>query len=424
MDTDHVTEQPDGLRLQGRYMLGRPISTGGMGAVYSGTDEQTGRPVAVKRLLERRHATRFAIEARLLAQLRHPRVVRVLDHFEDESGMYLVMELVSGVDLATLLRERGAPGIAPDEAVDYARQACEALQYVHDQQMIHRDVKPANLILGDDGVTLVDFGIAREFGSEDDATVGVGTPRFMAPEVFAGGAVSPRTDVFGVAATLWTLLAGEPPVYGDRMPLAERVAGLLPEIEQTIRAGLEIVPERRISSVAAFATALGSPLESTAGTSLALSAAGSPASRRMMEAVVRTAAGVFEAASVSIALSDEATGELVYQAAWGAGASEIVGVRLRQGEGLAGSVVSSGQAMVVPECRTDPRFAERVARGTGYIPNTMLVAPLSRDERVVGALSVLDRRDSGAYGLDDVERATLFADLAVETLDLDSASAD
>jgi hypothetical protein len=332
--------------------------------------------------------------------------------------MYLVMELVSGVDLATLLRDRGDPGVPPDEAVEYARQACEALQYVHDQQMIHRDVKPANLILGEGGVTLVDFGIAREFGAEDDATVGVGTPRFMAPEVFAGGAVSPRTDVFGIAATLWTLLAGEPPVYGDRMPLADRVDGLLPEIERTIRAGLEIIPERRISSVAAFSTALGSPLSSTAGTSLALSAAGSPASRRMMEAVVRTAAGVFEAASVSIALTDGATGELVYRAAWGAGASEIVGVRLKQGEGLAGSVVSSGQAVVVPDCKTDPRFAERVARGTGYVPNTMLVAPLSREERVLGALSVLDRRDGGAYGLDDVQRATLFADLAIETLEL------
>ena len=83
---------------------------------------------------------------------------------------------------------------------------------MHDQQIVHRDVKPHNLILGEHGVVLVDFGIARllEDEEEDEGTVGVGTPRYMAPEVFAGGSVSPRSDVFGLAATLWTLLAGKP----------------------------------------------------------------------------------------------------------------------------------------------------------------------------------------------------------------------
>ena len=87
---------------------------------------------------------------------------------------------------------------------------------MHDQQIVHRDVKPQNLILSEHGVVLVDFGIARLLDEvEAQGTVGIGTPRFMAPEVFAGGNVSARTDVFSVAATLWTLIAGRPPVYAD-----------------------------------------------------------------------------------------------------------------------------------------------------------------------------------------------------------------
>ena len=105
-----------------------------------------------------------------------------------------------------------------------------------------------------------------------------------------------------------------------------------------------------------------------------------------MEAIVRTAAGMFEAAACSIALTDPATKELVYEAAWGAGASEVVGMRLPPGVGLAGSVVSSGEGTFVAECRKDPRFARQVAAGTGYVPYTMVVAPLIRDGKTIGCL--------------------------------------
>ncbi len=142
--------------------------------------------------------------------------------------MYLVMELVEGIDLGELLKREGKPGLALAEAIEYTRQACEALQYVHEQQIVHRDVKPQNMILGEEGVVLVDFGIARELDEEDAGTVGIGTPRFMAPEVFAGGSVSPRADVFGLAATLWTLLTGKPPVYADPTKLAEVVPEVTP----------------------------------------------------------------------------------------------------------------------------------------------------------------------------------------------------
>ena len=329
--------------------------------------------------------------------LSHPRVVRVLDYFQDETGQYLVMELVEGTDLGVVLKQRGNPGLPLDEAIEYVRQACEALQYVHEQQIIHRDVKPQNLILGENGVVLVDFGDrapARRGG--DQGTVGIGTPRFMAPEVFAGGTVSPRSDVFGLAATLWTLIAGKPPVYADPTRLSSLVREVPPELEQTIMAGLEMIPERRVASVGAFAKALGAPLVRAGRVARAVRrAAGAP--RRPdgghRPHGGRACSGPPRPRSRCI---DRTTGELVYQSAWGAGAREIVGVRLPPGAGIAGIVVESGEPEAVADCRNDPRFAARIAEGTGYVPYTMLVVPLKRDATSRSAsLSLLDRRDGG-----------------------------
>jgi serine/threonine-protein kinase len=418
-----TAELPSGFQL-GRYGIEAPISQGAMGAVYRAVNRVSGEAVAVKRLLDTRHAARFEIEARLLSQLEHPRVVAVRDHFQDAEGVYyLVMDLVEGTEVGEMIEKRGDPGLPVPEVIEYTRQACEALQYVHDQRIVHRDVKPQNLICGENGIVLVDFGVARELGVSESGTVGIGTPRYMAPEVFAGGAVSARADVFGLAATMWTMITGEPPVYGDPTQLAEEYDGVAPELEQTLRAGLEIIPERRVASVAAFANALGERLSTSHGQSLALSLNRAAGPRNLIEAVVRAAAGVFEAAAASIALTDRTTGELVYQAAWGAGAKEIVGVRLPAGVGIAGSVVAGGEGIAVPECRNDPRFAAQIAAGTGYVPNTMLVVPLKSTEGgVSGVLSVLDRRDGGAYDDRDVMRAESFAELAVVALEVDPSA--
>ncbi len=407
-----------GFTLAGRYTVLAPISSGAMGAVYHAHDSEEGKDVALKRLTDARHGAHFDIEARLLSQLRHPRVVSVLDHFDDASGRYLVMELIEGTDLGVRLKKHGEPGLPLGEVIDIARDACEALRYVHEQQIVHRDVKPQNLINSRNGVVLVDFGVARELEEEDSGTVGIGTPRFMAPEVFAGGTVSPRSDVFGLAATIWTLLAGKPPVYAEPTKLCDIRPDVTPELERTIRAGLEMVPERRVASIAAFARALGAPLKVSRGRSLALSVERPDAPRDLMEAIVRTAAGVFEAAASSISLTDATTGELVYQSAWGAGAREIVGVRLPPGTGISGAVVGSGEGIAVPDCRSDPRFAAQIAAGTGYVPYTMLVVPLLRAGHTIGALSLLDRRDGGFYGPEDIDRATMFAELAVTALDV------
>ena len=407
--------------LANRYVVQSPISRGAMGTVHLAVDRQTGEEVAVKRLTDVTQVARFEIEARLLSFLSHPRVVRVIDHFNDPSGYFLVMDLVRGADLGQVLKAGGKPGLPVRVVLDYAHQACEALDYVHAQRIVHRDVKPENLILGDRGVILVDFGVARQLdgeGPDDVGTVGVGTPRFMAPEIFAGGAVSERSDVFSLAATVSTLLCGELPRYGDRRSLRDRVPEVSAELSDALRAGMEFMPERRIASIDAFAKAIGRPLREREGSSFVRSVTEPEGRPSLMGAVVRTAAGVFDAAAASIALIAPETEELVFKAAWGAGADEIVGVRLAPGTGLAGSVAGSGEPVFVADCRNDPRFAARIAANTGYVPITMLIVPLRRGDETLGVLSLLDRRDGGSYGGDDVTRAALFADLAVEVLAL------
>jgi hypothetical protein len=270
-------------------------------------------------------------------------------------------------------------------------------------------------------VILVDFGVARAIGSDETVgTIAVGTPRYMAPEVFAGGTVSAASDIFSLAATLWTLMVGTPPKYGDMLKIDKVAPMLPPELREALAGGLEMLPEMRISNALAFAEAIGVPISDRGGESLAQSLGRAPVHRRVIEAIVRTAAGMFEAAAASIALTDQATGELVYEAAWGAGASEVVGMRLPPGAGIAGAVAQTGEAVAVPECRTDPRFAKQVAAKTGYVPYTMLTTPLIREGRTIGVLALLDRRDGQPYRHEDLFRASLFADLAVVALDLDT----
>jgi hypothetical protein len=421
-DPDGIVALEPGVLLGGVYTVVAPISRGAMGEVVRARHVETGGEVAIKRLLDLRNAARFEIEARLLSRLDHPRVVHVLGHFRDHGGHHLVMDLIRGRTLAELMAARGTPGLEAGDAVEYARQACEALAYVHAQNVIHRDIKPSNLILGEQGIVLVDFGIARPVIETDEtATVGIGTPGYMAPEILAGGAASAHSDVYSLAATLWALLAGRAPRYGVRGPPCE---GLDTQLESTLRAGLELDPQRRIPSAEAFAAALGAELSVTGGASLALTVPRPRAPGDLLEAIVRTAALVFESAAVSIAFPDPATGGLVFESAWGAGAREVVGLRLERGVGIAGAVLESGEGAAVGDVRGDPRFARAVADETGYVPHTMLVVPLRARGQTFGLLSVLDRRDGRAYGREDLVRAEAYAELAVTTLDLQRRLAD
>lgn len=402
-----------GLSIADRYTIVGHLSSGAMGSVYVAEDAD-GERVAVKHLIDLNSERRFEIEARLLASLSHPRIARVREHVQDDNGSLLVMDLVDGRDLNHELIQRGSPGLPIEEALEYVRQACEAVQYVHDQQIVHRDIKPHNLILGSDGVVLVDFGVARDLDVEA-GTVAIGTPRFMAPEILAGGVVSARSDVYGLAATLWMLICGEPPRYAESRRLSTVVEGVSAMIDEAVAAALDPLPDRRTASAAALARALGSELVEP-GASLSASDAQPGDGAELMELIVRTAARVFEAGSCSIALIDPITGDLVYRAAWGVGAREIVGVRLAPGHGLAGAVVETGSPLAIADCRSDARFQASIASRVGYVPQTMLVVPLRCRGPVIGALSLLDRRDGIGFSAAHLERADLFAALAVAAL--------
>lgn len=396
-----------------RYELGDPIGAGAMGTVHRARDRRTGADVAVKRVSDLRHARRLEIEARVLSRLRHPRVVRYLDHVVDDRGVHLVMELVPGEDLAATIRGAGPGGVGIDAALELAAQAGEALHYIHGEHTIHRDVKPENLLLTADGLVLVDFGIAREEG-EGTGTIAVGSPGYMAPESLTGEA-TPRTDVYGLAATLWAMLHGRPPRVGEKA----RVPGgtLPPELAEALDDALDPDPARRTPSVAELLERLERPLTGEAGRPLTLAAGGpdEPAAAPLA-ALARAAAGVLDAAAVSVATVDRRDDALVYRAAWGAGADEVVGMRLAVGVGLAGAVVAGGGPIRVPDCRRDPRFSAPAADRTGYVPHTMLVVPVGARGRATGVLSALDRRDGAPFDGADERRAEALAELAATML--------
>ena len=389
----------------GAYRVGPAIAAGAMGEVHRATRTEDGAEVAIKRLFDEKQAPRFEIEARLLARLEHPRVVRVLDHFREGTAYYLVMELVAGEDLRTYVDRHGRPGLPVEQAVRLTSEACEALAYVHAQHVVHRDVKPHNLILGDRGVVLVDFGVAREAEATTAGTV-IGTPAYMAPEVLGGGVVSPRADVYGLAATLHVLLTSRPPRQLEPIEL-----DVPRPVAAALRAGLATDPAARLPSAEALADALGAAFDPTAGASLARTRHDSRLPVATLGAVARAVAGVLEATAVSMAFADPSTGELVYEASWGAGADQVVGMRLAPGVGVAGAVLTSGRPAAVPDCRADARFAERVAAQTGYVPHTMLTVPLHGGGLPPGIMQALDRRDGRPYTFEDIEAGMAAAEL-------------
>jgi serine/threonine protein kinase len=205
------------LTVAGRYELRRPLGHGAMAVVDLADDVELGRPVALKRLAENLardedRRSRFLREARLAARLSHPNVVRVYDVGEDEGRPFIAMEYVEGETLAELVARRGA--LPPEEVVSLGVQACRALAAAHAAGLVHRDVKPHNLLLGDDGtLKLGDFGIAvgLEGTRLTEAGTVLGTAAYLAPEQARGGEVSAAADVYGLGAVLYELVSGRPP---------------------------------------------------------------------------------------------------------------------------------------------------------------------------------------------------------------------
>ena len=212
----------------GRYRLARRLGHGGMASVYLARDSELDRPVAVKLLAENAAADdglreRFVREARLAARLSHPNVVSIYDAGADGSRPYIVMEYVEGETLADLVARGPLP---PDEARQLALQACRGLALAHEAGLIHRDVKPQNLLLRNDGtLKIADFGIARaaEGTAFTQAGTVLGTAAYLSPEQALGEQVTTATDIYSLGAVLYELLTGRPPLEPESLAdLAEK----------------------------------------------------------------------------------------------------------------------------------------------------------------------------------------------------------
>jgi len=206
------TGTADGPLLANRYRVLERLGAGGMAAVYLAHDERLGRDVAVKRLHRVEHedvdARRFQREAKLGASLSHPNLVSIFDTEEDDESVLLVMEYVDGETLGDLLA-RGPVDV--DRAIEIIRAVAEALDHAHASGIVHRDVKPANVLLGRDGtVKLADLGIAKAIERTDITGTGtvLGTPAYMAPEQLQGADLGPAVDVYALSAMAFELLTG------------------------------------------------------------------------------------------------------------------------------------------------------------------------------------------------------------------------
>ena len=211
--------------LAGRYRLTSELGRGGMGVVWQAYDELLHREVAVKEVHfpadlpaedRERLAARTLREARAVAAVETPAAVRVFDIVEQEGRPWIVMELVRGRTLTAVLRERS--GLPPAEVATIGLALLDALQTAHAAGVLHRDVKPSNVLIGADGrVALTDFGIATVDGDGDTTTTGVivGSPSYVAPERVHSKPSTPAADLWSLGATLWTAAEGRPPYRGD-----------------------------------------------------------------------------------------------------------------------------------------------------------------------------------------------------------------
>ncbi|WP_078942747.1 serine/threonine-protein kinase [Streptomyces viridochromogenes] len=256
----------DQVLIAGRYRLSEPIGRGGMGEVWRAYDESLARDVAVKLLLPQDSdptaTSRFRLEAQTAARIDHPNVVGVRDFGEYDNRLFLVMELVRGDSLATTLVRSGA--LPAERVARIAAQAAAGLAAAHRQGIVHRDIKPGNLLLDADGTLKIgDFGIARFLDDPGAALTAtgqiVGTSLYLAPERALGQPAGPASDVYALGCVLYQLLTGRPPFQADTavailhqhldaVPVPPRelgVPGLPPAFESYLLGLLAKEPEHR-----------------------------------------------------------------------------------------------------------------------------------------------------------------------------------
>ncbi|MGV9806582.1 serine/threonine-protein kinase, partial [Micromonospora chersina] len=210
-----------GVQLGNRYRLDERIASGGMGDVWRGTDQVLGRTVAVKSLLpalldEPGFAERFRGEARTMATINHPGVVDVYDFGSDQQIAFLVMEYVEGDALSSTLSRVGR--LTPARTMALLAQAADALHAAHEKGIVHRDVKPGNLLVRPNGtLVLTDFGIARSdlVGQLTAAGSVLGTASYISPEQATGAVATPASDVYALGVVAYQCLAGRRPFEGD-----------------------------------------------------------------------------------------------------------------------------------------------------------------------------------------------------------------
>ena len=301
--TEEITK---GAKLAGRYRVLRRLGSGGMATVFLAEDERLGRRVALKRLhtdAPKASLRRFRNEARLGAALNHPNFVAVYDTAITDEGALIVMECVEGTSLAELA---GGRRMRPQRALPILRQVAAALDHAHTQRVVHRDVKPGNILVGEDGTAkLGDLGIARAIGATQITSEGsvVGTLPYMAPERLAGpGSGGPESDVYALAAVAYELLAGRPPAE----PTSSEQAALAPPpdlrrdwpqapdaVAAVLERGLDPDPARRQPSAGALVDELEQALRGETATRPLAGAGGAvtPPTRRLRTAAARVPSG-------------------------------------------------------------------------------------------------------------------------------------
>jgi len=287
LEQQHVAPRlvPGATIGHNRYFIERIVALGGMGAVYAAKDQNLHRPCAVKEMLDtftepkdRIQAVEwFRREASMLHDLNHPAIPRVRDSFEEGGRYYLVMDFVTGRNLAEILEHDGPQGLPELRVRNWAIQICDVLSYLHHQNVIFRDLKPANVMVGpDERVKLIDFGIARSLRAQNEATVIV-TFGFAAPEQMQGHP-EPRSDVYSLGATLHRLLthhdpANNKPLVFDFPPVRTIRPDVTPAFEHIIMRALSPRPAERWTTAGEMGRAirgLPNPLPVTATAQLAI----------------------------------------------------------------------------------------------------------------------------------------------------------